>query len=327
MIEIFNASLEDSFRLLSKLVPLLFLGLCFASLAYRIPRVRKSGILMKPICSLSRLPSCCSIYFTLCLVNFPAAVMTLVEFRKKDMIDDNSVVVASVASGIPVMIYISLFFSGPVAIPVLGISTGLLYLGCFVACGVLQTIIGIIIGKALLKKKPAHELAENKGEEKLPAKEILTAAFFEALKTLKSMAVILVPITFFVFLLINSGFMAQVGRIARPLTAMAGLPDASIELIATSAMNIVAAYGIGGIMLSNGTLTGMEIVVSLMCGAFIFNLTEVWHTFLPFNISFFGLRLGIKISFALFAAIGISELTIIMILTAIKSGIINGAFN
>ena len=128
MLDLLKITFEDSFRLLAGLIPLVFLGLYFASLAYRIPRIQKIGILMQPLCSLSRLPFCCSVYFTVCLINLPAAVMTLVKFRKSGMIDDNSVVVASLVAGIPVMIYIALFFACPVALPVLGLPAGLLYM-------------------------------------------------------------------------------------------------------------------------------------------------------------------------------------------------------
>ena len=318
MLELIKTVIADSFRLLAGLIPLVFLGLYFASLAYRIPGIRKIGIVTRPLCTLSRLPICCSVYFTVCLVNLPAAVMTLVKFRKSGMIDDNSVVVASLVAGVPVMLYIALFFACPVALPVLGLSAGLLYVCCFVGCGALQTLMGIVMGRSLLKKGPLLEIWQDKEEECLPFKKILVKALFEGLAGLKSVMVILVPITFLVFLLANSGIMAQTERLARPLTEVVGLPEAATQLIATSAINIVAAYGIGGILLSDGILTGTDVAISLMCGAFLFNIIELWHTLIPFNVSFFGVRLGIRTGFCVFAAIGLSELSIIALLTAIN---------
>ena len=318
MLDLLISVLLDSFRLLAELVPLVFLGLYFASLAYRIPKIRKIGILMRPLCTLSRLPLCCSVYFTICLVNLPAAVMTLVKFRKSGMIDDNSVMVASLVAGAPVMLYIALFFACPVALPVLGLSAGLLYIGCFVGCGALQTLMGILAGRSLLKKGPLPELSRDGEAECLPFKKTLVKALFEALAGLKSVIVILVPITVLVFLLANSGIMAQTERLARPLTALVALPEAAIQLIATSAINVVAAYGIGGMLLSDGALTVTEVAISLMCGAFLFNIIELWHTLIPFNVSFFGVRLGIRIAFCLFAAIGLSELSVIAVLTAMN---------
>lgn len=165
---------EDSFSLLAEIIPLVFLGLYFASLAYRIPSLQKLSIVMRPLCSLSRFPFCCSIYFTACHINLPAAVMTLVRFRKDGMVSDNSVVVASLVARAPVMIYIALFFSCPIALPVLGMAVGSLYIGCFVACGALQTLIGIIIGRSLLKRHCLVEVAHDGNQERLPLRQTLS---------------------------------------------------------------------------------------------------------------------------------------------------------
>ena len=318
MPDLLKITLEDSFRLLSKLVPLLFLGLCFASLAYRIPRVRKAGILLKPLCSLSRLPSCCSLYFTLCLINLPAAVMTLVEFRKKGMIDGNVILVSYLVAGIPTTIYFVLFFAGPVAFPLLGISAGLLYLICFLGCGVFQTLAGIVLGNLLLEKGPADEFECINEMKELTVMRTLGISILEALKTFKSIAKILIPIIILVFLFVHSGAMAWIGSVAKPLTSFLGLPSSSIDLIFTSTINLIAACGMGGSLLSKGVLNGIEVVICLMVGAFLYNLGELWHTILPYNISFFGLNLGAKISVSLWVTIGISELFIIMILIVLR---------
>ena len=272
---------------------------------------------MRPLCFSSNLPSCCSLYFTLCLLNPTAGVMSLVEFRKKGMVDDNSVLVASLVSGLPVLIYLTLFVTGPVVLPLLGFSAGFLYLVCFLVCGLFQTLIGIAAGKLLLKKVVIREFVDDERMKKLSISTNLKLSFLEAIKSLKSIARILIPITFLDFLLSNSGVMTLIGEIARPLIAFIGLPASSINLIITSTMNIVTAYGIGGLLLSEGILTGMEVVISLMCGAFLYNLGELWHTFLPYNISFFGLKLGTKISFALFLAIAVSEVLLLTVLVAL----------
>jgi len=344
MIDLLKITIEDSFRLLIKLAPLLFLGLFVAGIMYRIPAVRKVGILMKPLCSMSKLPQCCSIYFTLCLLNPPAGTMTLVEFRKKGMIDGNVILVSYLVAGIPITIYFVLFFAGPVALPFLGISAGLLYLTCFLGCGVFQTLAGIVLGKLLLEKGPADEFEcidekispsplcqrgargdfhassrrQAMGVNKTEVMRILGISILEALKIFKAIAKILIPIVILVFLLIHSGAMGWIGSVAKPLTSFLGLPSSSIDLISTSTVNLIAACGMGGSLLSEGVLSGVEVVISLMAGAFLYNLGELWHTILPYNISFFGLNLGAKISVSLWITIGISELFIIMILIVLR---------
>ncbi|RLE11072.1 hypothetical protein DRI96_06855 [Candidatus Aerophobetes bacterium] len=319
MLDLVIITIIDTIRLLYKLVPLLFLGLYFSGVAYRIPKLMKLGILLKPLCSLSRLPSCCSLYFTLCLFNPPAATMNLVEFRKKGMIEEKAIIVAYLVSGLPVIIYIIFFAIGPIALPLLGISTSILYLLSLLGCGLLQTIIGIFVGNIWLKKGLEKEFDNDNRLEDLPIMSILRISFFGSLKSLNSIVWLLIAIVFLVFFLEHSGIMSWIETLSKPLMDILTLPSLSIKLISTSAMNLVAGCGMAESLLSQHLLTELEVTISLIAGGFLYNLGELWHTILPFNISFFGLNLGIKVAFPLWVAIGISEILVLVILVVLRA--------
>jgi len=59
-------------------------------------------------------------------------------------------------------------------------------------------------------------------------------------------------------------------------------------------------------------------VISLMAGAFIYNLGEILHTTMPYNVSFFGLKLGAKMAITICLAIGASQALVIVILIGLR---------
>ena len=320
MADLLKMTFEDSAKLLFKLVPLLFLGLCVAEIAYRIPAVRMLGNVMKPISSIARLPEYGPVYLTLCLLNPMAATMSLVGFKKRGTISEEAVIVSSLVSGLPVMIYFTFFAIGPVALPMLGLRVTLLYALCLLGTGLFQSLIGIAVGNILLERRESQKFGDSEQIQHLPTVRIVKEAFYSAIKTLRCIIYVLAPILFIVFFLIHSGLMAWIEKIAQPVTTFLDLPAPSIELISTSAMNLIAACGIGGILLSNGTLRSVEVVISLMAGAFIYNLGELLHTTMPYNVSFFGLKLGTKIAITVWLAIGASQIVVIAILIGLRGG-------
>jgi hypothetical protein len=166
--------------------------------------------------------------------------MTLVEFRTKGLIEEKTIIVASLAGGLPVMMYVTAFF--------------------------------------------------------------------------------LVPVLFVVFVFAHSGIMAFFTKMVKPLSSWIGLPAESAQVTAAAVVNLVAAMGIGSKLSKNGLLTGGQVVLALLCGLFIFNMMELFHTTLPYNVSFFGPRLGIKVAFTTFLAIGVSEAIVIMLLLLSTAG-------
>jgi hypothetical protein len=315
LIGMVKASLYDTGVLSLTLVPLVFLGLVFASLAYRVRRVKKAAICLMPLCKAARLPPCCSLYFLLCFLNPPAATMTLVEFRGKGLIGDKTVIVASLVGGLPVMVYVTTFFTVPVTLPILDISTAFLLLASFIACGVIQTGLGVILGRTVLVRGRIKGDVERVWlGESASWKKSLISSLKEASISIWEVTKRLVPTLFVAFLFIHSGIMALFAKAATPLSLLTGLPTESVQVTATAAVNFVAAIGIGSSLSEVGLLTGKQVVLSLMCGLFIFNMIELFHTTLPYNISFFGPKLGVKVAFTTFFAIGASEAVMMMLL-------------
>jgi len=311
-------ALKDSVGLFLKLVPLLFLGVYVAEMAYRVPAVRRVGKIMRPLSSMARLPDSGTIYLTLCLLNPLAATMTLVELRNKKAIAEKEVVVFSLVSGLPITAYFAFFTILPVAIPMLGFKVASIYILSLLLVGIFESGIGIACGRALLERDKANKEIWDVKEQPVPISRIAREAFFSALKAFRRIILILAPILFIVFLLNHSGGMAWLQNIAQPLTLLMDLPPISVELIMTSSMNLVAACGIGGFLLSDGAIGPLEVVLSLMLGGFIYNLGEIWHTLLPYNISFFGAKLGVKVAVVVWLGIGVGQLLSISLLMVLK---------
>ncbi len=54
--------------------------------------------------------------------------------------------------------------------------------------------------------------------------------------------------------------------------------------------------------------------MGIIVGMFLYNLFEIFHTLIPFNVAFFGSKLGLRVAIALFLSIGVSDLAVIAML-------------
>lgn len=304
----------------------IYVGLFLAFIACRRKKLLKMGFVFKPLARISKLPMCCSFYFLMSLINLTSSTPTLLGFYKKGLIsDDEQVIAATITAGLPVMFWYVLFFTGPIAIGVFGIKNGLLFLAIWTSIGLIETIIGVIYGRTKLSLPELPQGCEHGYEGVNPGfkehaglKQEIKEAFKDSFRTLLKIMMVLAPVIFLLYIIINSEIiMAYVNEGLRPIAGVFPLDSEALPIAMVAAFNLIVALSMAQQLIVNG-LSVIDAFMAIIVGMFLYNLFELFHTLIPYNISFFGRKLGLRVAVALFLAIGISDLAVIMMLWCLK---------
>lgn len=292
---------------------LAYIGLFLASAATRWQRVLRLGFVFDPLTKVCRLPKCCSFYFLMCAVNLTSSLPTLSGFYRKGMLgSDKQVITAILAGGLPVMLWYVFFFTGPIAIGLFGVKNGLYFLVVWLLIGVVQTGIGIGYSMVRLPRHFEDSVYEHPFE-KTDFIAGVKDAFHESLGMAAKVFKILVPVVFLMYLLVNSDLMDYVNVLLRPVATVFPLQPEVIPIAITGAFNIIVAFSMAQQLIVNG-LGLTDAFMGIIVGMFLYNLFEIFHTLIPFNVAFFGSKLGLRVAIALFLSIAVSDLAVIMML-------------
>ncbi len=317
-----------------KLSLFILIGLLFAYIACRWRKLYKLGFIFNGLTRIARLPSCCSLYFLMSMLNLSSATPTLLGFYHKKMLNDRQVIVATITAGFPVMLWYIFFFTGPLAIGLLGIQNGLLFLLIWLFIGAVETFMGIIYGRFSLKYENYYNKAflngENqtfsykyRGYEKERGRSVyirqVKDAIKESLKTLAKILKVLAPVVFILYIVVNSEeIMRYVSMFLEPIARIFPVKEEALPITIASAFNIIIAMSLAAQLIEGGSLPPLDAFIAIVAGMLLFNIFEIFHTLIPYNVSFFGRKLGLKVAIAIFIAIAVSEIITIFVLFCVK---------
>ena len=301
---------------------LVYVGLFFACAACKWQWVLKLGFIFEPLVKLCKLPRCCSFYFLMCFVNLSSSLPTLSGFYKKGLVsNDKQVIAAVLTAGLPIMLWYVVFLTGPLVIGLFGVKNGVCFLAVWACIGLVQTVIGVTYSRIKLSEPAQEQDCEYGGYsyEGGDFKTKITDAFRESLKMAAKVLKILVPVIFILYLITGSeAIMTYVKAGLRPIAGIFPLASEEALLIAiTAAVNIIPALSMAPQFIVDG-LPVIDAFMAIIVGMFLFNIFEIFHAFIPYNVAFFGRKPGLKVAMALFLSIGISELVVITLLWSIK---------
>lgn len=124
---------------------------------------------------------------------------------------------------------------------------------------------------------------------------------------------ILIPVVFLLYLLVNSDLMDYVNLLLCPVAEVFPLQPEVMPIAITGAFNLVVAFSMAQQLIVNG-LALTDAFMGIIVGMFLYNLFEIFHTLIPFNVAFFGSKLGLRVAIALFLSIAVSDFVVILML-------------
>lgn len=292
--------LPDVLKLWKSVLPSMLLGCFLGNLFQESVFLERVGWVMYPLARLGRLPAGCATSLTLCLVDRIAACTMLAGLKNAGVVGAREVIVSYLIFAVPTGAYFTIFFFSPAVIAALGCRTGAAYLAIYLGINMMVGAVGLLLGRLIL---PQREQAPKRGGQ---SREIvhtswrnkLVAAVRRTIPVFCRLALVFMPVTFLVSVLLQTGHVKHVLQQVGPFLGYLGLPAPVLFVITTGMLSMVAAIGTLGPILHAGLLTPPEAITALLVTSLLHYLYEFWSSGLPTNVSIFGPKLGMQVSVA-----------------------------
>jgi len=299
-VQLISDVLPDVLKLWKNVLPSMLLGCFLGNLFHNTVLLQRLGRGMLPLARLGHLPPGCATSLTLCLVNRIAAYTMLAELKNTGVVGSREVVVSFLVSALPTGLYFTIFFFSPAVIASLGCRTGAIYLAIYLGINLMVSAVGLLLGRLLLPRPGRGQ----EGSEQMRVavhtswRDKLVAATRRTIPAFCRLAVVFMPVTFLVSILLYTELVGQILRQVDPVLSYLGLPGPVLFVITTGVMSMIAAIGTLGPVLQAGLVTPAEAVTALLVTSVLHYLYEFWSGGLPTNVSIFGPKLGGKVSLA-----------------------------
>ncbi|WP_144904860.1 nucleoside recognition protein [Halobellus captivus] len=255
----------------------------------------------------------------------------LAEFRESGRLDDTETLVAVTMNTFFGFVQHIFTFYAPVLIPILGLEVGLLYVGARAAIALGITVAGVVAGAVLLSGRSAA--AEPDGEapttpdggteasagdgsasptpdaetgdatpktvradadESDPPGSVLRTAAEKTWPKLRRIVPRLAIVYALVTLLVRTQDLESATASAEPLTALLGLPGASLPVIAVFAFDTTAGAATIAPMIGS-TFTPRTAVATMLLGGIISFAVSTFKRSIPFQYGIWGPAFGSKV--------------------------------
>jgi len=286
--------IRDFLRLLSYMLPMLFLGLYLADVLGKSGQLERVGAIMAPLSNGANLSKGCSSVLTLCMLNKEAGFSMLSELNRKNGLSDKEVIIVTMLASLPLCVRSIIFFVAPVSLSMLGMRVGIIFIVVYFFVQLLKTIIGISAGRLMLNTgENILKIDETVKDEKFSGwTNLLRSSVMDTLAPFNRILKIVIPSLFIAILLINSGVLGRLSQMASPLTHILSLPSSSCLVIVSGLPSMMVGIATAGPLVASGGITPLEAVRTLVITSLLHSLYTVLRMSFPVNISLFGPKLG-----------------------------------
>jgi hypothetical protein len=223
----------------------------------------------------------------------------LAEFRESGLLDDRATLVAVTVNTFFGFVQHIFTFYVPVLLPILGLRTGLLYVGARAAVALAITLTGILAGTLLLSPRnvdPAARVEADGGRARddRSAGEKLRDAGRAGLSKTRDIVPRLLVIYATVVVLTTFYDLAAITASADPLADVVGLPAAAVPVIAVFALDttngaLVIAPLVGEVF------TARTAVATMLVGGIVSFAVSTFKRSIPFQYGIWGAEFGSKV--------------------------------
>jgi hypothetical protein len=267
-------------------LPFTIVGILLASIAIEYRIFNRLSPLLKPILQRAHFSSGSGLAFITAFGSPIAATAMVAELYTEKKIDQNEVLLATVATWFPQTIYETVAHLSPI-IPLLGI-VGIIYICLFVSNGIIVAILMFIIGGKLLTEKN-YEFVNN--NEKIIFKTAIKNSAKSSISLLKRLMIIGLPISIVAITLIDLGIFD-----ALPIyLGWLPLPPEALAIIPLQIANSMAAYVTLADLMRTGTLNFKSTLLTLLVANVFTSLRYLFGHRLPYYFGIFGTVVGMKI--------------------------------
>ena len=229
-----------------------------------------------------------------------AGYATLAEFRESGLLDDRATLVAVTMNTFFGFVQHVFTYYVPVLIPILGVSTGVGYVGARAGIALLITVTGVVAGGLLLSDANVDRAAladvdaAGPDEDDRTDRERVRDAAGKSWSTLRRIVPRLAVVYTLVIWLVSTYDVTALTSVAEPITGVLGLPGAAVPVIAVFTLDTTAgAATLAGA--EAGTFTTRTAVASLLIGSILSFAVSTFRRSIPFQYGVWGPSFGTKV--------------------------------
>ena len=311
VIDITYTALVYAAHYTAKIVPIIALGIFVTSFAVNTGLMKKFDWLTIPLTSIAKISTISALAVVTCTFSTVAGYSMLVDGLKKKMISDREVIATTMISSFPSILSHLFTFFIPVVIPLLGFTTGSIYVCIVGLVSFLKSCIGVILARFWMKNghfSPDTQLSSSDpadsatptnphnphGSRAPDGRSASKKSADSTYKTLKR----IVPTMFITLFLVSVAFELNLfesfSAVIHPITRILGLEGEVALITATAVVNSYAGIILSGSLLSEGAITTTGVLIALLLGNVVTLSARSAKHSVPLHVSLFGPRLGSK---------------------------------
>ena len=300
IVPIIHTSLLYAAYYVAKIVPIIAIGIFVTSLAVNLGLMRKLDRLIKPLSSKANISAVSALSVVTCMFSTTAGYSMLVDGLNEKIISERELIATTVISSFPSSLSHLFTFFVPVVIPILGLTTGSIYVCLVGLAAFLKSCIGIILARLWLKdantssSKPTLSTLDPAHAPVVDNKSAVNKSAKSTYKMLKRIVPTMFITLFLVSVAMELNLFESFSAILEPVTNILGLESEVALISATDIVNTYAGIILAGSLLSEGLISTKGVLIALLLGTVVsFSARFVKHS-LPLHISLFGPKLGSK---------------------------------
>ncbi|MCD4815662.1 MAG: hypothetical protein K8R06_04590 [Methanosarcinales archaeon] len=283
-----------------KIVPIIAIGIFATGLAVNLGLMRKFDRLVKPLSAKARISGTSALSVLTCTFSSTAGYSMLSEGLNNKRISEREVIAVSLITSFPGILSHLFTFFIPVVIPILGFTTGVIYVCLRGFVALLKTCLGIFLARLWLKdidnqSTNSQSSVSNPAHTSIDKKHALNKSAASTYKMLKRITPIMLITLFLTSVAMELGIFQSFSKILDPVMNILGLESEIALISATLIVNTYSGMILSGSLLGDGMISTKGVLIALLLGNVIsFSTRFVKHS-LPLHVSLFGPKLGGKI--------------------------------
>lgn len=301
----------------AKIVPIIAIGIFVTSFAVNTGLMKKFDWLTSPLASIAKITTISAISVVACTFSTVAGYSMLVDGLNEKTISEREVIATTLISSFPSILSHLFTFFIPVVIPILGFTTGSIYVCIVGLVAFSKSCIGVILARFWMKDDCFPQDYQISGSDQFNSSDSSNSATptnphnphgarvldgrsasKKSADSTYKMLKRIVPTMFVTLFLVSMSFELNLfesfSAVIDPITRILGLEGGVALISATSVVNSYAGIILSGSLLSEGAITTKGVLIALLLGNVItLSARSVKHS-LPLHVSLFGPRLGGK---------------------------------
>jgi len=294
-------------------------GVFLANVAVGFGLVEKIATFSKYLTRPANLPDEVGTAIVTTAASTTAGYGMLADFRESGRLDDAETLIAVTMNTFFGFVQHIFTFYAPVLIPILGLEVGLLYVGSRAAIALGITIAGVLAGAVLLPRGGTEadrqddsattdggaesavgdggraataDHATDDESESIP--DVLHTAAEKTWPKIRRIVPRLAVVYVLVTLLVRTQDVQSITSVAEPLTALLGLPAASLLVVGVFAFDTTTGAATIAPMIGS-TFTPRTAVATMLLGGIISFAVSTFKRSIPFQYGIWGPRFGSKV--------------------------------